>query len=108
MIEPINAFQMAQSQFDGVAKQLSLDPQVAEILRWPTREFKFTIPVRMDNGILRVFTGYRVQHNDARGPHKGGIRWHPSDSFDTVRALAMWMTWNCSVADFPLVGAHGG
>jgi glutamate dehydrogenase (NAD(P)+) len=108
MTEPINAFQMAQRQFDGVAKQLNLDPQVAEFLRWPAREFKFTIPVRMDNGTLRVFTGYRVQHNDARGPNKGGIRWHPSETLDTVRALAMWMTWKCSVADIPLGGGKGG
>jgi glutamate dehydrogenase (NAD(P)+) len=108
MTEQINAFQMAQRQFDGVAKQLNLDPQVAEYLRWPAREFKFTIPVRMDNGTLRVFTGYRVQHNDARGPNKGGIRWHPSETLDTVRALAMWMTWKCSVADIPLGGGKGG
>lgn len=108
MTESLNSFQMAQRQFDGVAKQLNLDPQVSEILRWPTREFKFTIPVRMDNGIIRVFTGYRVQHNDARGPHKGGIRWHPSETLDTVRALAMWMTWKCSVADIPLGGGKGG
>jgi glutamate dehydrogenase (NAD(P)+) len=108
MTESINAFQMAQRQFDAVAKQLNLDPQVSEYLRWPAREFKFTIPVRMDDGSLRVFTGYRVQHNDARGPHKGGIRWHPSETLDTVRALAMWMTWKCSVADIPLGGGKGG
>jgi glutamate dehydrogenase (NAD(P)+) len=108
MTEQINAFQMAQRQFDGVAKQLNLDPQVSEFLRWPAREFKFTIPVRMDDGTLRVFTGYRVQHNDARGPNKGGIRWHPSETLDTVRALAMWMTWKCSVADIPLGGGKGG
>jgi glutamate dehydrogenase len=108
MTDQINAFQMAQRQFDDVAKQLNLDPQVAEYLRWPEREFKFTLPVRMDDGSLRVFTGYRVQHNDARGPHKGGIRWHPSETLDTVRALAMWMTWKCSVADIPLGGGKGG
>lgn len=104
----VNAFQMAQAQFDGVAKQLNLDPQVAEVLRWPSREFKFTIPVRMDDGSLRVFTGYRVQHNDARGPSKGGIRFHPAETLDTVRALAMWMTWKCAVADIPLGGGKGG
>ena len=108
MAEQINAFQMAQRQFDGVAKQLNLDPQVAEILRWPAREFKFTIPVHMDDGSIRVFTGFRVQHNDARGPHKGGIRFHPAETIDTVRALAMWMTWKCSVADIPLGGGKGG
>jgi len=108
MSETLNAFQMAQRQFDGVAKQLNLDPQVCEILRWPLREFKFQIPVRMDDGSIRSFTGYRVQHNDARGPHKGGIRFHPSETLDTVRALAMWMTWKCSVADIPLGGGKGG
>ncbi len=108
MSETINAFQMAQSQFDHVAGQLNLDPQVAEILRWPAREFKFEIPVRMDDGSLRLFFGYRVQHNDARGPNKGGIRFHPSETLDTVRALAMWMTWKCAVADIPLGGGKGG
>ena len=108
MSEPINAFQMAQQQFDGVARLLNLDPQVSEILRWPSREFKFTIPVRMDDGSIRVFTGYRVQHNDARGPAKGGIRFHPSETLDTVRALATWMTWKTSVADIPLGGGKGG
>jgi len=108
MAETINAFQMAQSQFDHVAGQLNLDPQVAEILRWPAREFKFELPVRMDDGSLRLFFGYRVQHNDARGPNKGGIRFHPSETLDTVRALAMWMTWKCAVADIPLGGGKGG
>lgn len=108
MTETINAFQMAQRQFDDVAKQLNLDPNVAEILRWPAREFKFQVPVRMDDGTIRVFTGYRVQHNDARGPNKGGIRFHPSETLDTVRALAMWMTWKTSVADIPLGGGKGG
>jgi glutamate dehydrogenase (NAD(P)+) len=108
MADTINAFQMAQRQFDGVAKLLSLDPQVAEMLRVPAREFKFTIPVRMDDGSLRVFTGYRVQHSDARGPAKGGIRFHPAETLDTVRALAMWMTWKTSIADIPLGGGKGG
>lgn len=108
MTELINAFQMAQKQFDHVAEQLNLDPQVAEILRWPAREFKFEIPVRMDDGSMRLFFGYRVQHNDARGPNKGGIRFHPSETLDTVRALAMWMTWKTAVADIPLGGGKGG
>jgi glutamate dehydrogenase len=108
MSDPINAFQIAQRQFDNVAKLLNLDPQVGEILRWPAREFKFQIPVKMDDGTLRVFTGYRVQHNDVRGPAKGGIRFHPSETLDTVRALAMWMTWKTSVADIPLGGGKGG
>src|SRR5512137_2732602 len=108
MTEQINAFQMAQRQFDGVAKQLNLDSQVAEMLRWPSREFKFQVPVRMDDGSLRVFTGFRVQHSDVRGPSKGGIRFHPAETLDTVRALAMWMTWKTSVADIPLGGGKGG
>ncbi len=104
----INAFEMAQRQFDHVAELLNLDPQIAEILRQPAREFSFRVPVLMDDGTLRVFQGFRVQHNDARGPNKGGIRFHPSETFDTVRALAMWMTWKCAVADIPLGGGKGG
>jgi glutamate dehydrogenase (NAD(P)+) len=108
MSEQINAFEMAQKQFDHVAELLNLDPQIAEVLRWPAREFSFRIPVRMDDGTLRVFQGYRVQHNDARGPNKGGIRFHPSETMDTVRALGTWMTWKCAVADIPLGGGKGG
>jgi len=108
MTEQINAFEMAQRQFDDVATMLNLDPYVAEVLRWPMREYKFQIPVRMDDGNMRVFYGFRVQHNDARGPTKGGLRFHPSETVDTVRALAMWMTWKCAVADIPLGGAKGG
>jgi len=78
------------------------------MLRWPLREFSFRIPVRMDDGSVRVFQGFRVQHNDARGPNKGGIRFHPAETIDTVRALATWMTWKCSVADIPLGGGKGG
>ncbi len=103
-----NAFEMAQRQFDHVAGLLKLDPQVCEALRWPMREFHMRIPVRMDDGTLRVFDGYRVQHNDARGPNKGGIRFHPAETIDTIRALATWMTWKCAVADIPLGGGKGG
>jgi glutamate dehydrogenase (NAD(P)+) len=103
-----NAFEMAQRQFDHVAGLLRLDPQVSEILRWPMREFHFRIPVRMDDGSIRIFDGYRVQHNDARGPNKGGIRFHPAETLDTIRALATWMTWKCAVADIPLGGGKGG
>jgi glutamate dehydrogenase (NAD(P)+) len=103
-----NAFEMAQRQFDHVAELLKLDPQVQEMLRQPLREHHFRIPVRMDDGSLRVFEGFRVQHNDARGPNKGGIRFHPAETIDTVRALAMWMTWKCAVADIPLGGGKGG
>ncbi len=104
----INAFEMAQRQFDEVADQLGLEPGVRAVLRWPLREFHFRIPVRMDDGALRVFDGFRVQHNDARGPAKGGIRWAANETIDTVRALATWMTWKCAVADIPLGGGKGG
>jgi len=108
MASNTNAFEMAQRQFDHVADLLKLEPQVREVLRWPMREFAFRIPVRMDDGTLRVFQGFRVQHNDARGPNKGGIRFHPAETIDTVRALATWMTWKCAVADIPLGGGKGG
>ncbi len=108
MAEQMNAFQIAQSQFDKVAAMLNLDAGVREVLRWPAREFTFRIPVRMDNGSLQVFQGFRVQHNDARGPNKGGIRFHPEETIDTVRALAMWMTWKCAAVDIPLGGGKGG
>jgi glutamate dehydrogenase (NAD(P)+) len=104
----MNAFEMAQSQFDHVASLMGLDQGVISVLRWPLREFRFQIPVRMDDGAIKVFVGFRVQHNDARGPAKGGIRFHPSETIDTIRALAMWMTWKCAVADIPLGGAKGG
>ncbi len=103
-----NAFEMAQQQFDHVADLLSLDKQVREMLRFPMREYHLRIPIRMDDGTMRVFQGYRVQHNDARGPNKGGLRFHPAETADTVRALAMWMTWKCAVADIPLGGGKGG
>jgi glutamate dehydrogenase len=108
MAETTNAFEMAQQQFDHVAELLKLDPQVREILRWPLREYHFRIPVRMDDGSIRVFQGFRVQHNDSRGPNKGGIRFHPAETIDTVRALATWMTWKCAVVDIPLGGGKGG
>src|SRR5512134_2952089 len=104
----VNAFEMAQAQFDKVAAILDLDPATRELLRWPMREYSFAIPVRMDDGHVRVFRGFRVQHNDARGPSKGGIRFHPQETLDTVRALAMWMTWKCAVVDIPLGGGKGG
>lgn len=108
MVKKINAFDMAQIQFDTVAKLLQLDNEIAQILRWPQREYSFRIPVRMDDGSLKVFQGFRVQHNDARGPNKGGIRFAADETLDTVRALATWMTWKCAVADLPLGGGKGG
>ncbi len=103
-----SAFQMAQTQFDLIAEKLSLDSATKELLRNPMREYHFNIPVRMDDGGVKVFRGFRVQHNDARGPSKGGIRFHPQETVDTVRALSMWMTWKCAVVDIPLGGAKGG
>ncbi|HYM62094.1 MAG TPA: Glu/Leu/Phe/Val dehydrogenase [Thermoanaerobaculia bacterium] len=103
-----NAFETAQSQFDHVAGLLDLDQPTRDLLRWPQREYHFSVPVRMDDGHVQVFRGFRVQHNDARGPGKGGIRFHPMETIDTVRALAMWMTWKCAVVDIPLGGSKGG
>jgi len=108
MTETLNPFEIAQAQFDEAAEILDLEPALRELLRWPLREYKFTIPVKMDNGSTKIFHGYRVQYNDARGPSKGGIRWHPEETLDTVRALSAWMTWKCSVVDIPLGGGKGG
>ena len=104
----VNAFEMAQSEFDKVAKNIKLDKGISSMLRWPLREFSFQIPIRMDDGSIQVFFGNRVQHNDARGPCKGGIRFHAKETLDVTRALAMWMTWKCAVADIPLGGGKGG
>ncbi|HWR15741.1 MAG TPA: Glu/Leu/Phe/Val dehydrogenase [Terriglobales bacterium] len=106
--KPANSFDIAQAQFDKVAEYLGLDEPTRELLRFPLREYHFAIPVRMDDGTVKVFRGFRVQHNDARGPAKGGIRFHPHETVDTVRALSMWMTWKCAVVDIPLGGAKGG
>ncbi|MBN2586448.1 MAG: Glu/Leu/Phe/Val dehydrogenase [Candidatus Fermentibacteraceae bacterium] len=103
-----NPFRMAQEQFDKVADFLDLDEGARGLLRNPMREYHFNIPIRMDDGSVKVFRGFRCQHNDARGPSKGGIRFHPQETIDTVRALSMWMTWKCSVVDIPLGGGKGG
>ncbi|MCC7158661.1 MAG: Glu/Leu/Phe/Val dehydrogenase [Ignavibacteria bacterium] len=103
-----NAYQMAQTQFDKVADILSLDDATRQLLREPLREYHFSIPIKMDDGTTKVFKGFRVQHNDAVGPSKGGIRFHPMETIDTVRALAMWMTWKCAVVGIPLGGGKGG
>jgi len=103
-----NAFTDAQKQFDHAAILLDLDQATRDLLRTPMREYHFSIPVRMDDGKVKVFQGYRVMHNDARGPAKGGIRFHPQETIDTVRALAMWMTWKTAVVDLPLGGGKGG
>src|SRR3990172_8548097 len=107
-LKPFNSFDMAQAQFDRVAGILDLDQATRDLLRFPLREYHFAVPVRMDDGTARVFRGFRVQHNDARGPCKGGVRFHPQETADTVRALAMWMSWKCAVVDIPLGGGKGG
>lgn len=106
--EEYNPYVTAQAQFDSVAELIGLDEASQELLRQPMREYHFLIPVKMDSGTTQVFKGYRVQHNDARGPAKGGIRFHPEETADTVRALSMWMTWKCAVVDIPLGGGKGG
>ena len=108
MKSPFNPFEMAQAQFDRAADVLGLDTATRELLRFPLREYHIAIPVRMDDGSVKVFRGFRIQHNDSRGPCKGGIRFHPHETADTVRALAMWMTWKCAVVDIPLGGGKGG
>ncbi len=104
----LNPFAIAQKQLDTAAAKLGLDPATHELLRWPQKELIVTIPVPMDDGTVKVFRGYRVQYNSARGPNKGGLRWHPDETIDTVRALAAWMTWKTAVVDIPLGGGKGG
>ncbi len=104
----MNPFATAQAQLDEAASHLKLDPSTHDFLRWPMREYWVRVPVRMDDGKVKTFQAFRVQYNDARGPAKGGIRWHPEETIDTVRALAAWMTWKTAIADIPLGGAKGG
>jgi len=103
-----NPFEVAQQQLDEAAELLELDSAIHHLLRWPMRELHVTLPVRMDDGSTKIYHGFRVQYNDARGPTKGGIRFHPDETIDTVRALAAWMTWKTAVVDIPLGGAKGG
>jgi glutamate dehydrogenase (NAD(P)+) len=106
--EELNPFEIAQRQLDTAAEVLKLDPGMHAFLREPMRELHVSLPVRMDDGKVTVFQGFRVQYNDARGPTKGGIRFHPEETIDTVRALAAWMTWKCAIMDLPLGGGKGG
>ncbi len=103
-----NPFENAQNQFDGAAAILDLDEGTRALLRRPMMEAHFTIPVKMDDGTTKVFQAFRIKHNTARGPAKGGIRFHPHETVDTVRALSMWMTWKCAAVDIPLGGGKGG
>jgi glutamate dehydrogenase (NAD(P)+) len=104
----ISAFDVAQRQFDEAAEAMNLDPAMREVLRVPQRELITNFPVRMDNGTVRVFTGFRVQHNITRGPAKGGLRYHPAVNLDEVKALAMWMSWKTALMGIPFGGAKGG
>jgi glutamate dehydrogenase/leucine dehydrogenase len=106
--ESINPFETAKQQVDIVADILGITPGVREVLKHPKRELTVNFPVRLDDGSYHVFTGYRVQYNMARGPTKGGIRYHPGVTLDEVRALAAWMTWKCAVVNIPYGGAKGG
>jgi len=104
----VNPFEVAQKQLDECARILKLDPDLHAILRVPMRELHVSLPIRMDDGSVKIFQGFRVQYNNARGPTKGGIRFHPDETIDTVRALAAWMTWKSALLDLPLGGAKGG
>jgi glutamate dehydrogenase (NAD(P)+) len=104
----LNPFHIAQRQLDVAAEKLGLDQATHDLLRWPQRELQVTLPVQMDDGGVQIFHAYRVQYNTARGPAKGGIRWHPEETMDTVRALAAWMTWKAAAVDIPLGGGKGG
>ncbi len=108
MKNPTNPFAIAQQQFKNVAQLLDINPTIQEFLLWPQKEYHFRIPVQMDNGEIQMFEGFRVQHNNVRGPNKGGLRFHPSETIDSIRALAMWMTWKCAVVNIPLGGGKGG
>jgi glutamate dehydrogenase (NAD(P)+) len=108
MAATINAWEVAQQQFDLAAEMLNLDPGLRRVLREPRRELTVHFPVQMDDGSVQVFTGYRVQHNLGRGPAKGGIRYHQDVTLDEVKALAMWMTWKCAVVGIPYGGGKGG
>src|SRR6202012_1713964 len=106
--EDLNPFRIAQIQFDLAAEYLKLDPGVRQILRTPKRVLEVSIPTKMDNGQIKVFVGYRAQHNVARGPAKGGIRYHPNVTIDEVKALATWMTWKTATVNIPFGGGKGG
>jgi glutamate dehydrogenase/leucine dehydrogenase len=107
-IAKINPFEVALEQLDEAAKLIKLDNGMHKILAHPKRVLTVSVPIRMDNGEITVFTGFRSQHNDARGPYKGGIRYHPQVTIDEVKALSMWMTWKCAIAEIPYGGGKGG
>ena len=106
--ENLNPFEIAQRQFDTAAEKLGLDDGMRQVLRYPKRQLLVSVPTLMDDGSVTVFQGYRVQHNVARGPAKGGIRYHPKVTIDEVKALASWMTWKCATVNIPYGGGKGG
>ena len=108
MKEELNPFKIAQQQLDEAAKVMDLDEDMHAFLREPMRFLQVSIPVKMDDGSTKTFIGFRCQYNDARGPTKGGLRWHPEETADTVKALAAWMTWKTAVVDIPYGGGKGG
>ncbi|HZN03800.1 MAG TPA: Glu/Leu/Phe/Val dehydrogenase dimerization domain-containing protein, partial [Candidatus Polarisedimenticolia bacterium] len=106
--EVLNPFEIATKQFDTAASYLKLEPWLHDVLKAPKRQLIVSIPTKMDDGSIHVFEGYRVQHSMARGPAKGGIRYHPDVTLDEVKALASWMTWKCATVNIPYGGGKGG
>lgn len=104
----INPFEVALTQLDEVSNMIGLDKGLHQFLAQPKRVLTISIPVKMDDGTIKVFTGFRSQHNDALGPFKGGIRYHPQVTIEEVKALSMWMTWKCAIANIPYGGGKGG
>ena len=105
---PVSTFENVMKQFDQAATKLKIDPGLMEFIKYPRKSTIVKLPVRMDDGSFKMFTGYRVQHSIARGPAKGGIRYHPNVDLDEVQALAAWMTWKCAVVNIPFGGGKGG
>ena len=108
MNQPYNPFEITQKQVEEAGLHLNLDEVIIELFKWPQREYKFTLPVKMDKGKVKTFHAYRIQYNFARGPAKGGIRYSPDENLDTLRSLAALMAWKTAVADIPLGGGKGG
>jgi glutamate dehydrogenase/leucine dehydrogenase len=106
--EVLNPFEIASKQFDTAAEHLRLEAWLRGVLKAPKRQLIVSVPTKMDDGTIHVFEGYRVQHNMARGPAKGGIRYHPNVTLDEVKALASWMTWKCATVGIPYGGGKGG
>jgi len=107
-MDDTNPYEYAKKQLCEAAEELNLEKGIVEVLSTPIRELTVRFPVKMDSGHIKMFTGYRIQHSETRGPTKGGIRYHPEVSLDEIRALAMWMTWKCALVNLPYGGAKGG